>query len=233
MTFADFAMTEGRFRKHFRKAPPETWNDSMVPLHEFLDLEVDDREGKFPFIWGVDGKNRLMRALVSHELVLSCEERRGFWRQLRGLVGLDHTFDEAAVRQQAQAEIAQKLTSSLLALAMGGTGAGVLADFVPSQGGTGTGVAAAGAPAAAGGWEPVWIDSPECTACDECMNINPKLFAYNAQKQAIVLDPKAGPFKDIVKAAEKCTASCIHPGTPFNPAEKDVDKLITRAAKYQ
>ncbi len=233
MTFADFAMTEGRFRKHFRKAPPETWNDSMVPLHEFLDLEVDDREGKFPFIWGVDGKNRLMRALVSHELVLSCEERRGFWRQLRGLVGLDNTFDEAAVRQQAQAEIAQKLTSSLLALAMGGAGAGVLADFAPSQGGNGTGVAAAGAPTAAGGWEPVWIDSPECTACDECMNINPKLFAYNAQKQAIVLDPKAGPFKDIVKAAEKCTASCIHPGTPFNPAEKDVDKLITRAAKYQ
>ncbi|MCC7276907.1 MAG: 2-oxoacid:acceptor oxidoreductase family protein [Chromatiaceae bacterium] len=233
MTFADFAMTEGRFRKHFRKAPPETWNDAMVPLHEFLDLDTEEREGKFPFIWGVDGKNRLMRALVSHELVLSCEERRGFWRQLRGLVGLDHTFDEAAVRQQAQAEIAQKLTSSLLALAMGGAGAGVLADFAPSQGGNGTGVAAAGAPTAAGGWEPVWIDSPECTACDECMNINPKLFAYNAQKQAIVLDPKAGPFKDIVKAAEKCTASCIHPGTPFNPAEKDVGKLITRAAKYQ
>ncbi len=233
MTFADFAMTEGRFRKHFRKAPPETWNDAMVPLHEFLDLDTEEREGKFPFIWGVDGKNRLMRALVSHELVLSCEERRGFWRQLRGLVGLDHTFDEAAVRQQAQAEIAQKLTSSLLALAMGGAGAGVLADFAPSPGGNGTGVAAAGAPTAAGGWEPVWIDSPECTACDECMNINPKLFAYNAQKQAIVLDPKAGPFKDIVKAAEKCTASCIHPGTPFNPAEKDVGKLITRAAKYQ
>jgi pyruvate-ferredoxin/flavodoxin oxidoreductase len=31
MTFADFAATEGRFRKHFRKAPPETWNDAMVP----------------------------------------------------------------------------------------------------------------------------------------------------------------------------------------------------------
>ncbi len=27
MTFADFALTEGRFRKHFKKAPPETWND--------------------------------------------------------------------------------------------------------------------------------------------------------------------------------------------------------------
>ncbi len=233
MTFADFAMTEGRFRKHFRKAPPETWNDAMVPLHEFLDLDAEEREDKFPFIWGVDGKNRLMRALVSQELVLSCEERRGFWRQLRGLVGLDHTFDEEMVRNQAKAEIAQKLTSSLLALALGGTGAGVLADLTPSHGGNGTDVAPSGAPGAAAGWEPVWIESPECTACDECMNINPKMFAYNAQKQAIVLDPKAGPFRDIVKAAEKCTASCIHPGTPFNPTEKDLEKLVARAAKYQ
>jgi len=232
MTFGDFAMTEGRFRKHFRKAPPETWNNDMVPLHDFLDLDADDREGKFPFVWGVDGKNRLMRALVSQEIVLSCEERRSFWRQLRGLVGLDHQFDEETVRNQAKAEMAQNLTASLLSLAMGGASAGVLADFALSQGGKGTGMAAAG-PAASAGWEPVWIESPECTACDECMNINPKMFAYNGQKQAIVLDPKAGPYKDIVKAAEKCTASCIHPGTPFNPAEKDLNKLVTRATKYQ
>ena len=32
LTFADFAVTEGRFRKHFRKAPPETWNEDMVIL---------------------------------------------------------------------------------------------------------------------------------------------------------------------------------------------------------
>ena len=238
MTFADFAMTEGRFRKHFRKAPPETWNDAMVPLHEFLDLEVDDREGKFPFVWGLDGKNRLMRALVSQELVLSCEERRQFWRQLRGIVGQDRQFDEEAVRNQAKAEMAQKLTAGLFALATGGTaglGSGLLADFASMGGGNGSGQATgtSTSAAAAGGWEPVWIESPECTACDECLNINPKIFAYNAQKQAMVVDPKGGPYKDIVKAAEKCTAGCIHPGTPFNPAEKDVDKLVARAAKYQ
>ncbi|HMP31329.1 MAG TPA: hypothetical protein PKD85_17115, partial [Saprospiraceae bacterium] len=30
MTFADFAITEGRFRKHFRKVPRDAWNDNMV-----------------------------------------------------------------------------------------------------------------------------------------------------------------------------------------------------------
>jgi pyruvate-ferredoxin/flavodoxin oxidoreductase len=79
----------------------------------------------------------------------------------------------------------------------------------------------------------VWIDTPECTACDECININPKIFKYNGAKQAEVADARGGPFKDIVKAAEKCTAGCIHPGTPFNPAEAGVDKLIKRAEKYQ
>ena len=78
----------------------------------------------------------------------------------------------------------------------------------------------------------MWVDSPECTACDECMNIAPKVFDYNADKQAIVIDPKGAKFADIVKAAEKCTASCIHPGTPWNMAEPGVQKLIARAAKF-
>ena len=78
-----------------------------------------------------------------------------------------------------------------------------------------------------------FIDQAECNACGDCIDINPKIFAYNDQKQAVIVDPKGGPFKDIVKAAEKCTAECIHPGTPFNPAEKDLDKLVKRAEKYQ
>jgi pyruvate-ferredoxin/flavodoxin oxidoreductase len=49
----------------------------------------------------------------------------------------------------------------------------------------------------------------------------------------VIADPKAGTFKDIVKAAEKCTASAIHPGTPWNPNEPDLDKLIKRAEKFQ
>jgi len=39
-------------------------------------------------------------------------------------------------------------------------------------------------------------------------------------------------FADIVKAAEKCTAGCLHPGTPWNMSEPGVDKLIARAAKF-
>ena len=86
--------------------------------------------------------------------------------------------------------------------------------------------------ASGGGYTPAHIDSTQCTACDECIQINPKIFAYNEQKKAYVKDPKGGPFKDLVRAAEKCTAQVIHPGTPANPAEKDLDKLLKRAKKY-
>ncbi len=77
-----------------------------------------------------------------------------------------------------------------------------------------------------------WIDSARCTSCDECTNINKKLFAYNADKQAYIKDPTAGTFKQLVTAAERCPVSIIHPGTPLNPKEKDVEKLIVRAAKF-
>ena len=46
-------------------------------------------------------------------------------------------------------------------------------------------------------------------------------------------DARGGPFKDIVRAAEKCTGRCIHPGTPADPNEKDAAKLIKRAEKFQ
>ena len=232
LTFADFAATEGRFRKHFKKAPQETWNSDMVLFHEFLELEEDDREGKFPYIWAVDNKNRLMRVLCSQEIVTSAEERRQYWRQIKGMAGELHRVDVDALVNQAKVEMANKLSSTLLSLAAGGD-ASALSGAIHANGNGAGSTAGSNGNRAANGYEPVWIETPECTACDECTDLNPKIFAYNDKKQAIVVDPKGGSFKDIVKAAEKCTASCIHPGTPFNPAEKDLDKLVKRAEKFQ
>jgi pyruvate-ferredoxin/flavodoxin oxidoreductase len=51
----------------------------------------------------------------------------------------------------------------------------------------------------------------------------------------VVINPKGAKFADIVKAAEKCTAGCIHPGTPWNMSEPGIVmkfKLMARAAKF-
>ena len=70
-----------------------------------------------------------------------------------------------------------------------------------------------------------YIESARCTTCDECTNLNRKLFAYNDKKQAYIKDPTAGTFKQLVQAAEKCPVGIIHPGTPLNPKEKDLDEV--------
>jgi pyruvate-ferredoxin/flavodoxin oxidoreductase len=221
MTFADFAATEGRFGKQFRKAPPETWNDDMVPMADFIRLDKGEREGKFPFIWATDQKNRLMRLLATEDLVRATEERLNFWKQLKGIAGLDRAaVDTEMLADQVRAELLAKITASL-----GVSGGDAPAANSPLQ------IAAQGAPSA-DGYEPVWIETPECTACDECTTLAPKVFAYNDQKLAVVINPKGGKFADIVKAAEKCTAGCLHPGTPWNMNEPGIEKLMARAAKY-
>ncbi len=221
-TFADFAVAEARFRKHFRVAPSDTWNDNMVPLAEFLDLSAEDREGRFPYVWTLDKRTHLQRVLVAEPIVKSCEERLTFWRTLKSLAGLTRSVDPQAIADQVRAETAQKLAQGLMAMLGGGE--------LPSL--SAPAATASGAPAPAAGFEPAWIEKSLCTSCDECISINPKIFQYDSDKKAFVKDPKGGPFKDIVRAAEKCTGQCIHPGTPADPAEKDLDKLVKRAAKY-
>ncbi|MBU0753057.1 MAG: 2-oxoacid:acceptor oxidoreductase family protein [Gammaproteobacteria bacterium] len=227
LTFADFAATEARFLKQFKKAPPETWNEDMVMLADFLQLDKDEREGKFPYIWAVDKKNRLMRLLVTADLARATEERLHFWLQLRNIAGLDaQPADSSDVAERVRAELLAKITASL---------GMVSTDIAAPEQKVGAGDTAsggAGGNGAAAGYEPVWVESPECTACDECTTIAPKTFAYNEQKLAIVINPKGAKFADLVKAAEKCTAGCLHPGTPWNMAEPGIEKLIARGAKF-
>ncbi len=235
MTFADFAVGEARFRKHFRAAPQDTWNENMIPIAEFINLPDDEREDRYPYVWAVDNKNRLIRVLVSAEMVDSTEERRNFWRSLKSLAGLMKKVDPDQIARQVRAETAQKLASAMMGLLSGEGGSSALQEALATSPSVTEMGQAQDAPAgvSADGYEPVWIDRAECTSCDECVNINPGIFAYDDEKKAYVKNPKGGPFKDIVRSAEKCTGKCIHPGTPHDPNEKDLDKWIKRAEKFQ
>ena len=77
-----------------------------------------------------------------------------------------------------------------------------------------------------------YIDSERCTTCNECTNLNKKMFAYNADKQAYIKDAHAGTFAQLVQAAEKCPVAAIHPGTPLNAKEKDLEKWLKRAQAF-
>jgi pyruvate-ferredoxin/flavodoxin oxidoreductase len=237
MTFADFAITEGRFRKHFRQVPRDAWNDNMVILSEFLELSEDEREGKFPYIWAVDRKQKLNRVMVAKPIVESCEERRDFWIMLRALAGVETKPVEAKedVESKIRAEVVGKIAQGLMQLA-GGNGSGIV-DLATGGAAIAPAVAApaatqTAAPAAEGEYMAPWLETDECTSCDECTKLNPNIFAYNENKKAYIKNPDGGPYSDLVKAAEKCTARVIHPGLPKDRSEKDVDKWIKRGEKF-
>ncbi len=290
LTIADWAATEGRFLKHFKMIKGEVDEDDLVLFHEYLDLSPDDREGKIPFIYHVNGEKKLARLTMADEIVTLAEDRLEVWSRLKQLAGievpdtikdaveyeLESVFEEkaAALKLEYEAKmtelrthyprvVARKLAEGLVRAGdglktvaelldtaqsvpgleaipgdiLGDHGGGAPALAAPA-GDVAVAVAPAAAPAAAAddeddglAMEP-YIESARCTTCDECTKINNKMFAYNDNKQAYVKDARAGTFKQLVQAAEKCSVRIIHPGTPLNPKEKDLDKWMKRAEPF-
>ena len=219
-------------------------------------MTSNDQADSIPFVWAVHSQsNHLLKVVVSATLVAATIERQDFWHTLKGLAGNNRVeIDTQAIADQAKHEMAQTITEGLMSMVGGDAGAltRILAD-VPtiSANSPVTPISKPKAtaekkpapkpdsktaekqPASSDGFEPVWIETPDCTTCDECVDIAPAIFQYNADKKAIVIDPTKGTFEDIVRSAEKCTAVIIHPGTPWNPDEPNLEKLIKRAEKFQ
>jgi len=257
LTYADWALTEVQFSHHFKSVAADTSSDDMVLLTEYLDMNERDQADSIPFIWAVHPQtNHLLKVIVSAAMVKSTQNRRAFWFTLKGLAGKNKIeVDTLAIADQAKAEMAQTITEGLMSMVGGDASAlsRILAD-APAVSGKPTTTPAVKKPVVESepaakvedqpkkpveeakqdnGFEPVWIETPDCTTCDECVDIAPEIFQYNADKKAIVVDPTKGTFEDIVRSAEKCTAVIIHPGTPWNPDEPNLDKLIKRAEKFQ
>jgi ferredoxin len=78
-----------------------------------------------------------------------------------------------------------------------------------------------------------WIETARCPSCNECQNINDKMFKYNDNKQAYIVDVRLGTYRQMVEAAEACQVSIIHPGKPWNPDEPGLDELVARAEAFR
>jgi len=247
-TFVDFAVTETRFRKHFRKVPRDAWHEDMVLVSDYLDLDEDEREGKVPYVWALDAKRELSRLHVHEPMIKSAEERRDFWIMLRDLAGVEEAEvkTDEQLESRIRQEVVQKITSGLMELVSGSHALDLetvlgSTEAIPAV--PGEAAPAAPEPAPASTAKPAlaavpddymapWIDTEECTACDECIIINPQIFEYNDDKKAFIKSAEAGPYRDLVKSAEKCTAEIIHPGLPRDRSAKDIAKWIKRAQKF-
>ncbi|MHC4947779.1 MAG: ferredoxin [Planctomycetota bacterium] len=164
----------------------------------------------------------------------------------RGQLEAAHAAERERAREEAAGDAMRRLAESLLttdvaSLAAEAVGTAPAPGAAPAAAPAGMPVEtpaveeeaeAPAAPAEEVEAEEPWIDSVLCTSCNDCLAINPRLFVYNANKQAVIGDAAAGTFDELVRAAEKCPARCIHPGTPQNPDEPNLDDLTERARPF-
>ncbi len=149
------------------------------------------------------------------------------------LRALARTTGQGPGRDEIEADLRRELSDQMagkLVKLIGGEGEDHPVAEARESGGTPPGKTTADT--GSGDYLAPWIDSDQCTACDECININPNIFEYNADKKAVIKQNWNGPYRDLVKAAERCTARVIHPGLPRDRSEKGIEKLIKRGEKY-
>ncbi|WP_165741633.1 hypothetical protein [Candidatus Thiosymbion oneisti] len=197
-TPADFAVHEGRFKKHFRPADADA---NLVPVPEYIDLNETERHGKMPFIWSTDDDRRLIKLAVSPAIVELTEERRRNWRMLEYLGGLhvdrmqeDHRRElEQWQHKYAQADTQRESSIDAIARGMAELAAG--SDATASQSvvpldaitmGASVGAMPEAGPKA--GDAPLVriteADMPKCTNCKTCYQDLRELF----EKTTIMVD---------------------------------------------
>jgi len=154
----------------------------------------------------------------------------------------EHVSELEQVRATAAREALSRVAQALLdagsgALVIGGGGAAPEPIDAPDNGAPEP-IAAVAPPAEepeeddAPIVEEAYIDTVLCTTCNECTNMNGRMFKYDGNKQAFIADIEAGTFAELVKAAELCPAACIHPGPPRSGDGTVTDDLVARAAAF-
>ena len=203
-TLADFAICDARHAVHFARVARDGWNEHLVPLAAWLGSKTS---ADVPYVYAVDGDAKLFKLVVDERLVLQVRRCAEQWHRLRELDDLKR--ERVVVAQPAAEPVA-----AAVAVATAPT-------IAPEP----------DAPAAPASDE-AYIETPRCTTCNECTGVNPRMFAYNENKQAYIKDRKAGTYADLVQAAENCQVAIIHPGKPLDPNEPGLDDLVKRAEPF-
>lgn len=229
-TLVDFVACDSRYGKHFSLLPKAHWSAALTPVAAALAQQGRGSLDNVPSLTMVDGENCLQKVIVDDKLIREARRCRSMWNSLQELGGIHNSHAErllARERQRWEAELASAVAQAASAPVQSASVA------VPSP-------AVAAAETAA---EPVeqeaerspdeaYIETARCSTCNECVQFNNKMFAYDGNKQAYIADVSAGTYAQLVEAAENCQVSIIHPGKPRNPNEPGLEELMKRAEAF-
>ncbi|RMI27417.1 MAG: hypothetical protein D6681_00710 [Calditrichaeota bacterium] len=226
-TPVDFLALDPRLSGHLSPVPPDRWHDRMVPVAVFLEEEAEDLPQRVPYLLMVDSQDRLHRVLVTRKLIQEAQRYREHWHALRELGGVCNSFVERAVAEERRAweeELARQSAETppeVESEQEAPVEAAVAEETVSEE-----------APSPTRSPDEPYIETERCSSCNECIQINDRMFRYNENKQAYIADLSAGTYEEIVRAAERCQLAIIHPGKPWNPDEPNLEELMKRAEPF-
>ncbi len=235
-TFVEFVACDPRYAVHFARVPRSDWDDDMMPVTEYLERETDAVPDRVPYILMADESNVIHRIVVDDQVVHAARRCREMWHSLQELGGINSSHARKLLdkeRERWEQEKERELAELRSQLEQGASQAAPAvkpaetAEPAPAEAATVEEAAVEEPPS-----DEAYIETPRCTTCDECTQINGKMFAYDDNKQAYIADIDAGSYRQLVEAAESCQVSIIHPGKPRNPDEPNLEDLVQRAEPF-
>lgn len=219
-TLLDFVACDRRHAGHFSKSAPAGAGNTLVPASELIGPRTEGLPNRLPSLAMVDAENYLHRVIVDEQLVREAFGCRAMWRSLQRLGGVGAPGVPARPGESEGRDV---------------TSGQAIPESAPSAGSKAATVVvapAAASPPEERNADEAYVETPRCSSCNECIQINGKMFAYDANKQARLVDPKAGTYRQLVEAAESCQVAIIHPGKPLDPSEAGLEDLLRRAESF-
>ena len=237
-TLIDFVACDPRYAGHFARVPRASWNGSMIPVDASLARETRGVPDKVPCLMMVDGNDVLQKVIVDDRLISEARRCRAMWHSLQELGGINNSHAQKLLAREKKAWEERMLQEAALRAPAPAPAAAPAAAVAAAAPAAAVPAAAPAAGPAAAETEPekspdeAYIETPRCSTCNECTTINNRMFAYNANQQAYIVDINAGTYAQLVEAAESCQVAIIHPGKPRNPKEPGLEELLKRAAAF-
>ncbi len=232
-TCVDFLMLDPRFAQYFVIVPPSRWHANMVPMAQYLRLSPQDAIDKVPFVLLIDAEDRLHRVVVRRALVPFARKCSASWKSLQELSGIRNPHAQRLLEeQQTRLEEEHQLAIEALKATAPPETENPTAESESPAVEPAEQADVMSAPEASPPSDQAYIDTDLCTTCDDCIERNSAMFAYNEQKQAYIKDATAGTYRELVEAAENCPVCIIHPGAPLDPGEPGLEELKKRAAEF-
>jgi len=229
-TFVDFLVCDPRYQHHFAAVPHGLEAARMIPAEQWISRSATDTADLVPYVLIAAGDDVVSRAIVDSRAIGAARRCLESWHRLQEFGGVHNSHAERLLvrekqiweQQNRHESASQPPAATPMAAAVAPT---------PEPPAATSAVPDAAAPERSA--DEAYIETERCSTCNECIQINDRMFAYSANKQAYIADLKAGTYAQLVEAAESCQLAIIHPGKPINSAEAGLGDLIKRAQPFR